>query len=108
MQPILLFRQLYDQVSGTWSYLLADAHNREAVLIDAVYEQYERDLALVRELELTLLACVETHCHADHVTGAWLLKHTLGSRIFASAQSGIDPLDRQLREGDRISFGAHE
>ena len=51
MSSALLFRQLYDQASGTWSYLLADAHSREAVLIDAVYEQYERDLAVGSWLE---------------------------------------------------------
>jgi glyoxylase-like metal-dependent hydrolase (beta-lactamase superfamily II)/rhodanese-related sulfurtransferase len=107
MQNSLLFRQLFDQASGTWTYLLADATTREALLIDAVYEQYERDLALVQELQLTLLACVETHCHADHVTAAWLLKHSLGCGIFASEQSGIATLDRQLADGDSIRFGQH-
>ncbi len=107
MQNPLLFRQLFDQASGTWTYLLADATTREALLIDAVYEQYERDLALVQELQLTLLACVETHCHADHVTAAWLLKHSLGCGIFASEKSGISTLDRQLSDGDSIRFGQH-
>ena len=88
----------YDQTSGTYSYLLADQATREAVLIDAVYEQYERDLALIRELELRLLACLETHCHADHVTGAWLLKHTLGCQILASQHSGIELLERNLKD----------
>jgi sulfur dioxygenase len=104
---MLIFKQLFDQTSGTYSYLLADNDTREAVLIDAVYEQYERDLALIRELDLQLLACLETHCHADHVTGAWLLKHTLGCQIFASRQSGIELLERSLQDGDRITFGAH-
>ena len=105
MTPTLLFRQLFDQSSGTWTYLLADTATREALLIDAVYEQYERDLALLAELDLTLLACIDTHCHADHVTGAWLLKHTLHSKIFASIYSGIEGLDRKLQEGDSIAFG---
>ena len=105
MTPTLLFRQLFDQSSGTWTYLLADTATREALLIDAVYEQYERDLALLAELDLTLLACIDTHCHADHVTGAWLLKHTLHSKIFASIYSGIEGLDRKLQEGDSIEFG---
>jgi sulfur dioxygenase len=104
---MLIFKQLFDQTSGTYSYLLADSQTREAVLIDAVYEQYERDLALIRELDLKLLACLETHCHADHVTGAWLLKYTLGCKIFASHRSGIEVLERNLKEGDRINFGAH-
>jgi sulfur dioxygenase len=105
MTTSLLFRQLFDQSSGTWSYLLADVESREALLIDSVYEQYERDLALIQELDLTLLACVETHCHADHVTGAWLLKHSLGCAIVASTDSGITVLDRQLHDGDTLSFG---
>ena len=62
---------------------------------------------VIRELELRLLACLETHCHADHVTGAWLLKHTLGCQILASQHSGIEVLERNLKEGDRITFGAH-
>jgi sulfur dioxygenase len=104
---MLIFKQLFDQTSGTYSYLLADSDTREAVLIDAVYEQYERDLALIRELDLHLGACLETHCHADHVTGAWLLKHSLGCEIYASHHSGIELLERNLQEGDRIVFGAH-
>ena len=101
----LLFKQLFDQTSGTYTYLLADPVSREAVLIDPVYEQYDRDLALIRELDLTLLACLDTHCHADHVTGAWLLKHMLGSQIMASVHSGIQPLDRQLAQDDLVTFG---
>lgn len=102
----LLFRQLFDQASGTYTYLLGDADARQALLIDAVYEQHERDVSLIRELQLRLLACVETHCHADHVTGAWLMRHVLGSQIAASASSGIATLDRALREGDVLTIGA--
>lgn len=101
----LIFKQLFDQTSGTFSYLLGDPDNREAVIIDAVYEQFERDLSLIRELELTLMACLETHCHADHVTGAWLLRYATGCKILASAESGIRVLDRQLSQADRIDFG---
>lgn len=103
----MIFRQLFDASSGTYSYLLADEHTREAVFIDAVYEQYERDVSLIRELNLNLLACVETHCHADHVTAAWLLKHTLGCQLLASQHSGIEPLDRKLCHDDVINFGSH-
>jgi sulfur dioxygenase len=105
MAANLVFKQLFDQSSGTFTYLLADAGTREAVLIDSVYEQYDRDLALIRELELKLLTCLETHCHADHVTGAWLMRHALGCGIAAAAQSGIASLDRALREGDKVKFG---
>ncbi len=105
MSSPLLFKQLFDQTSGTYTYLLGDPGVRGAILIDCVYEQHERDLALIRELDLQLLGCVETHCHADHVTGAWLMKIALGSPIIAAAQSGIVPLDRRLREADVLTFG---
>ena len=101
----LIFKQLFDQASGTWSYLLADGETRQAVFIDSVYEQYERDLSLIRELDLELLACLETHCHADHVTGAWLLKLATGCKLMASKDSGIKPLDRRLSDGDEVVFG---
>ncbi|MFL6550019.1 MAG: MBL fold metallo-hydrolase [Povalibacter sp.] len=105
MVPPLLFRQLFDQSSGTYTYLLGDTQTREAVLIDCVYEQHGRDLSLIRELNLQLIACIETHCHADHVTGAWLMRHALGSQIAAAASSGMDTLDRTLRDTDTIAFG---
>ncbi|MBT8147956.1 MAG: MBL fold metallo-hydrolase [Gammaproteobacteria bacterium] len=103
----MIFKQLFDQTSGTYTYLLADEDTREALLIDSVYEQYERDLSLVRELELKLLACLETHCHADHVTAAWLMKTATGCRIMAAGHSGIEPLDLALSDGDNVEFGAH-
>jgi glyoxylase-like metal-dependent hydrolase (beta-lactamase superfamily II)/rhodanese-related sulfurtransferase len=107
MPDSIIFRQLFDQSSATFSYLLADVNSRQAFFIDTVYEQHERDLSLINELELNLLACLETHCHADHVTGAWLLKHTTGCQIIASGKTGIGMLDRNLAEGDRMEFGLH-
>lgn len=102
---MLIFRQLFDPQSSTYSYLLGDSGAGEAILIDPVFEQAARDAALVKELGLTLLATVDTHVHADHVTGAWLLKHRLGSRIAISAASGAEGADEYLEEGDRVSFG---
>ena len=107
MTQSLIFKQLFDQSSATFTYLLADTESRQAIYIDTVYEQHERDLSLVRELELELTACVETHCHADHVTGAWLLKHTTGCQILASQASGIQMLDRALTQDNRLEIGAH-
>ncbi|MBL4821273.1 MAG: MBL fold metallo-hydrolase [Gammaproteobacteria bacterium] len=107
MSKPIIFKQLFDQTSGTFSYLIANAETADALFIDTVYEQHERDLSLVRELGLNLLACLETHCHADHVTGAWLLKHATGCKIMASIHSGIESLDRALTQDDRIEFGAH-
>ena len=102
----MLFRQLYDQVSSTYTYLLADERTREAVLLDCVFEQHARDAALIRELGLTLSCALDTHCHADHVTGAWLMKAELGSRIGLSAEYGAANVDLPLAHGAAIRFGA--
>ncbi|MEX2131097.1 MAG: MBL fold metallo-hydrolase [Pseudohongiellaceae bacterium] len=107
MLQTIIFKQLFDQASGTWSYLLADPETRQAVFIDTVYEQHERDLSLVRELNLKLLACLETHCHADHVTGGWLFKLATGCELLASRYSGINPLNRALSDGDEVVFGTY-
>jgi sulfur dioxygenase len=107
MKKLMIFKQLFDQKSGTYSYLLADSRSKQALFIDTVYEQHERDLSLIQELKLDLLGCVETHCHADHVTGAWLLKNVLGCEIMASNQSGIELLDRNLVQNDVVKFGRH-
>jgi sulfur dioxygenase len=102
----MIFRQLYDAPSSTYSYLLADAGSREAVLIDPVFERHQRDAALVRELGLQLVCTLDTHCHADHVTGAWLMKQALGSRIGLAAVYGAANVDLPLGHGQRVRFGA--
>jgi len=103
---MLIFRQLFDPQSSTYSYLLADGRAREAVLIDPVFEQARRDAALIAELDLKLVATLETHVHADHVTGAWLLKRQFASAIALSAASGAEGADRYLAHGDRVKLGA--
>lgn len=103
----MIFRQLFDQVSNTYTYLLADEHTREAVLIDCVFEQHARDAALIRELRLKVLCTLDTHCHADHVTGAWLMKHALGSKIGLSPGYHARNVDLPLAHGDEVRFGAH-
>jgi sulfur dioxygenase len=101
----MLFRQLFDPTSSTYTYLLGDPAAGEAVVVDPVLEHRQRDAALLRELRLRPVATLETHVHADHVTSAWWLKREFGCEIALSAASGADGADRLLRHGDRVAFG---
>ncbi len=103
---MLVFRQLFDPQSSTYTYLLGDSVSGEALLIDPVFEHVRRDTALLRELGLRPVATLDTHVHADHVTGAWLIKAGSGSRIMLSEASGAANADRLLTAGERVSFGS--
>jgi sulfur dioxygenase len=102
---MLIFRQLVDLQSSTYTYLLADGDSREALLIDPVFEQMRRDAALIDELGLTLRYTLDTHVHADHVTAAWMLKQHRGSEIALGARTGAAGADRYLGHGERLPFG---
>ena len=104
-EDMVTFRQLFDPQSSTYTYLLADPVTRQALLIDPVFEQARRDIALVEELGLKLLWTLDTHVHADHVTGAWLLRERLASRIAIGAASGAEGADRTLEPLERVEFG---
>jgi glyoxylase-like metal-dependent hydrolase (beta-lactamase superfamily II)/rhodanese-related sulfurtransferase len=101
----MIFRQLFDPQSSTYTYLLADSATREALLIDPVFEHARRDAALIEELGVKLGCTLETHLHADHVTGASLLRRRFGSKIALSRESGAEGADRYLADGDRVVFG---
>ena len=103
----MIFRQLFDLTSSTYTYLLADERTRRAVLIDCVFERHARDAALIHELELDLVCAIDTHCHADHVTGAWLMKADLGSRVALASVYGARNVDLPLSHADAIPFGDH-
>jgi|SRR5215217_664587 len=103
----MLFRQLFDAESSTYTYLLADLATREAVFIDPVLEQAERDLGLLEELGLKLTVVMETHVHADHITSAGLLRERTGAQVMASAR-GAPCVDRALVHGDRVRVGGLE
>jgi len=102
----MIFRQLFDAETSTFTYLPRDANPHQAVRLDGVFEQHLRDLALIRELGLTLAWTLETHVHADHVTGAWLMKRALGSWIALAAASGAEGADRLLAHGDVVNVGS--
>ena len=101
----LLARQLFDAPTGTFTYLLADVASGEGVLIDPVFEQHERDLSLIRELGVRLVACLDTHAHADHVTGSWLMHQATGSAIGLAAAARADNVTLPLAHGDQVRFG---
>ncbi len=101
MNPI----QLFDPASSTYTYLLFDADSREAIFIDPVDEQLERDLGVLREYGLKLTLVVETHAHADHVTSAGLLVEHTGARTAAPEACGIRTAALQLQDGAELGFG---
>ncbi len=101
MQPI----QLFDPDSSSYTYLLFDESSREALIIDPVDSQLERDLAVLRQYGLKLLWTIETHAHADHITSAGLLAEHAGARTVAPAGCGINTAAVQLQDGDRLEFG---
>jgi glyoxylase-like metal-dependent hydrolase (beta-lactamase superfamily II)/rhodanese-related sulfurtransferase len=102
----LLLRQCFDADTGTYTYLLADPASAEGVLIDPVFSQHGRDLALIRELGISLVATLDTHVHADHVSGAWLLQGATGCAIGLAERAGAENVTLPLVEGDRVCFGA--
>ncbi|XP_015521087.2 persulfide dioxygenase ETHE1, mitochondrial [Neodiprion lecontei] len=103
-----LFRQLFDPVSSTYTYLLGDVTKREAILIDPVIEHAERDANMINELGLCLKYAVNTHMHADHITGTGKLKILLPScRSMISRASGAEA-DILLNPQDNIEFGRHQ
>lgn len=103
----MIFRQLFDRETSTYTYLLADPDTREAVLIDTVREQVDRDRRLLDELGLTLRYTLDTHVHADHVTGAGLLRQAVGSQSVLAKAGGAPCVDVAAQHGDRIVFGAY-
>lgn len=103
----MLFRQLFDVATSTYTYLLADPESKEAVLIDSVIEQVDRDIALLSELGLKLTYVLETHVHADHVTGAALLKKRLGAKTVVGERSGMPFADVLAKQGEVVRFGKY-
>ena len=103
---MILFHQFFDPTSSTLTYLLADPLSGEAVIIDSVKEHLGAYLTFLQEQELQLAWVLETHVHADHITGAAGLREMTGARSAVGAAGGVGCADRQLGDGDTIVFGS--
>ncbi len=103
----MIFRQLFDHDTYTYTYLLGDEKSREAVIIDPVKEQMTRDLKLIDELGLTLRYAVDTHVHADHITSAGDLREVTGCETGVSTGGDVACADHALNDNDEIHFGGH-
>ena len=104
----MIFRQLFEPECSAYTYLVACEDTREAVLIDPVLETAQRDLALLEELGLKLKYTVETHIHADHVTGADRLRDATGSKAAVPEKSGARHADVAIRDGEALKVGRLE
>lgn len=102
----LLFRQFFDPESSTYTYLIADQQTKEAVLIDTVLEQVERDLQGLDDLGLTLRYCLETHIHADHITGAGKLRQQTGCQVIVPQNATARSADHSLADGETLLVGS--
>jgi len=100
----MIFRQLFDSVSGTYTYLLASRRGGEALIIDPVLEKVDRYLQLIRELDLRLVKAVDTHLHADHITGLGALRDRTHCITVMGEQTKADVVSMRLAEGEKLSI----
>ncbi len=98
----LLFRQLFDAESSTYTYLLADPKTRAGVIVDPVLEQMARDVKLLRELGIRLKYILDTHVHADHITGADALREATRAKVGVGEASGVRSADVKLADGESL------
>ena len=100
----MIFRQLFDSTSGTYTYLLASRRGGEALIIDPVLEKVDRYLQLVRELDFRLVKAVDTHLHADHITGLGALRDRTHCITVMGEETHADVVSMRVAEGDRIDI----
>jgi len=100
----MIFRQLFDSVSGTYSYLLASRRGGEALIIDPVLEKVDRYLQLVKELDLRLVKAVDTHIHADHITGLGALRDRTHCITVMGEHAKVDVVSMRVTEGDKLTI----
>jgi glyoxylase-like metal-dependent hydrolase (beta-lactamase superfamily II)/rhodanese-related sulfurtransferase len=102
--PAMIFRQLFDSVSGTYSYLLASRAGGEALILDPVLEKVDRYCQLLRELDLKLVKAIDTHLHADHVTGLAELRDRTHCVTIMGEQSKADVVAMRVSDGDKVTI----
>ena len=100
----MIFRQLYDNVSGTYTYLLASRHGGEALIVDPVLEKVDRYIQLLTELDLRLVKAVDTHLHADHVTGLAALRDRTQCITVMGEHTRADVVSMRIGDGDKIGI----
>src|SRR6202048_4790706 len=100
----MIFRQLFDNTSGTYTYLLASRRGGEALIIDPVLERVDRYIQLVRELDLRLVKAADTHLHADHITGLGALRDRTHCVTVMGERSKVDVVSMRLSEGDKLTI----
>src|ERR1700710_806335 len=103
-EEIMIFRQLFDAPSGTYTYLLASRRGGEALIVDPVLERVERYLQLMKELDLKLVKAVDTHLHADHITGLGALRDRTQCITAMGEQSQVDVVGMRLADGDALQI----
>src|SRR5262252_5901052 len=103
-EATMIFRQLFDSTSGTYTYLLASRQGGEALIIDPVIEKVDRYLQLVRELDLKLVKAIDTHLHADHITGLGALRDRTHCITVMGEQSKVDVVSMRVADCDRLQI----
>ncbi len=108
MNKDILFHQLFESQTSTYTYIIADQFTQEAAIIDPVLETVDRDIKLIEELGLKLKYALDTHIHADHITGAGELRHRLGLQTAVSSEAQVDCVDIPLVDGQKLFLGDKE
>ena len=100
----MIFKQVFDQKSSTYTYLIASAKGREAVIIDPVVENVEEYISLLQELDLKLVKVIDTHIHADHITGASKLKKATNCSTIMGEHTPADAVEIKLKDGEKVKI----
>jgi glyoxylase-like metal-dependent hydrolase (beta-lactamase superfamily II)/rhodanese-related sulfurtransferase len=104
LEAIMIFRQLFEPVSGTYTYLLASRRGGEALIIDPVLDKVDRYLQLIRDLDLRLVKAIDTHLHADHITGLGALRDRTRCITVMGEQSSVDVVSMRVADSDKLTI----